>query len=53
MRSLPLRLTLPLQGELLCRINDFGKKIPFVNSCTGNAVKIAAYGFPKFDNWNF
>jgi hypothetical protein len=40
-------------GELLCRSNDFGKKIPFVNCDAACAVSFLAMNFPKFDNWNF
>jgi hypothetical protein len=53
MRFLPLRLTLPVEGELLCCHRDFGKNIPSVNSDLLIAAASMALNFPKFDNWNF
>jgi hypothetical protein len=45
-----LRLTLPHEGELLCRNNNLGKKIPFVNSQTPFVTTVLVIKFPKFDN---
>jgi hypothetical protein len=50
MRLLPLRLTLPFEGELLCRCRDFGKKILFVNSTLPIMGADGALKFPEFDN---
>jgi hypothetical protein len=50
MRSLPLRLTLPFEGELLCRYINFGKKIPFVKCDGADTANIVAMNFPEFDN---
>jgi hypothetical protein len=50
MRFLPLRPTLPFEGELLCCHRDFGKKIPFVNSSPPIAGAGVALKFPEFDN---